>query len=352
MTDEQRMIATIKKVMPAVVSIAAERHLKDLKRDMPHELYSFLPGRAGAKKRSLRIADILSDARGMVDVGGGSGFIVSPDGLILTNKHVVADAKAEYTVILSDGRKLPAQVLSRDPVNDVAILKVTNGKLPAVALAKSNRLDLGTQVIAIGNALGIFKNTVSAGIVSGLSRAIDAKEDDQHAPHELRGLIQTDAAINPGNSGGPLVNLSGEAVGVNTAMVSNAENISFAIPISAARRDLADLKRYGRIRRPTMGLRYLVIDERLAERMKLSARYGALVVPESPHDPGVVPGGPADRAGIREGDIVLTINGTKITPDHTIQDALENLAAGAVATLTVARSGKERTVRATLAERK
>ena len=351
MSDEQKMIATIKKVMPAVVSIAAERRLKDLEREMPHELYSFLPGRHGAK-RSLRIADILSDGRGMVDVGGGSGFVVSPDGLILTNKHVVADPKADYTVILDDGRRLPAEVLSRDPVNDVAILHIAATRLPAVPFAKSDRLDLGTQVIAIGNALGIFKNTVSAGIVSGLSRAISAKEDEKKPPHELRGLIQTDAAINPGNSGGPLVNLKGEAVGVNTAMVSNAENISFAIPISAARRDLADIKRYGRIRRPTLGLRYLVLDERLRERMKLPVDHGALVIPESPHDPGVVPGGPAERAGIREGDIVLTINGKKITLEYTIQDALENLAAGETVALTVLHNGNERAMHVMLAERK
>ncbi len=348
--DDKRVIRTIKKVMPAVVSIAIAKHLADLEKEIPKDLYPFLP--TGQDGKRLQIPDSMVDHRGMVQVGGGSGSIVEPNGLIITNKHVISDPDAEYTVILNDGRRFPAEILSRDPINDVAIIKIKTGKLPCLKLGDASKLELGESVIAIGNALGIFKNTVSLGIVSGLSRSITAQAEPDAPPQEMRGLIQTDAAINPGNSGGPLVDRDGFMVGVNAAIVSGAQSIGFAIPVNAARRDLTDIKTYGRIRRPLLGLRYMMIDEDMKAKMGLPVDYGALVVRESEHDAAVVPGSPAERSGFKEKDIVLTLNQKKLDRDHPIQDLLEDLKVGDEVALRVLREGKEIEVKATLAERR
>ncbi len=352
MADEQKVIATIKQLMPAVVSIAISKSLEDVERESPHELYSFMPGGSkGHKKGKLKLPSFLADKNGMIDVGGGSGFIIDAEGLVLTNKHVISDARAAYTVILNDGRKLPARVLTRDPINDIAILRVEASGLPTIPLADHPHLDLGQNVIAIGNALGMFRNTVSVGIISGLSRAVVAREDPDSPPQEMRGLIQTDAAINPGNSGGPLVNLDGEAVGINAAIVFGAQNIGFAIPIQTAVRDLADLKQYGHIRRPYLGVRYLLIDERLKDQMSAPVDYGALVINESPHDPAVAPGSPADDAGIKLGDILLTINGFRIDMEHSVEEYLDELAVGDTIEVTYMRSRVTRTAKIRLTER-
>jgi len=332
--NDKRVIKTIKKVMPAVVSIAIAKHLEDLEKEAPGDLAS------------------TADEHGMVEVGGGSGFIVRANGLILTNKHVVSEPNAEYTVILNDGRRFAAQILTRDPINDIAIVKIAADKLPCLRLGDATRLELGQSLIAIGNALGIFRNTVSLGIVSGLSRSITAQSAPDAAPQEMRGLIQTDAAINPGNSGGPIVDAKGFVVGVNAAIVAGAHSIGFAIPVNAARRDLDDLDAFGRIRRPLLGLRYVMIDKDLQEKMKLGADYGALAVREGADGHAVVPGSPADRAGLKEKDIILRFNGQTLDRDHPIQDFLENLNVGNEVTLTILRDGKESEVKVTLTERK
>jgi serine protease Do len=348
--DDKRVIRTIKKVMPAVVSIAIAKHLEDLEKEIPKDLYPFLPG--GPDGQKLQIPDSMIDKRGMVQVGGGSGFIVGSDGLILTNKHVISDAKAEYTVILNDGRRFPAEVLSRDPINDVAIIKIKAEGLPCLKLGNAANLELGQSLIAIGNALGVFKNTVSLGIVSGLSRSITAQAEPDAPPQEMRGLIQTDAAINPGNSGGPLVDADGFVVAINAAIVSGAQSIGFAIPVNAAKRDLDDIKKFGRIRRPLLGLRYVMVDDDMKEKMSLPVNYGALVVRESEHDYAVIPESPADKAGLKEKDIVLTFNAAKLDHDHPIQDFLENLNVGDEVELAILRDGKEFPAKLTLAERK
>ncbi len=349
--DDKKVIKTIKRVMPAVVSIAIAKHLADLEKEVPKDLYPFLP--SGPNGEKLKVPDGMVDKRGMVQIGGGSGFIVEPDGLIMTNKHVISDAKAEYTVILNDGRRFSAEVLSRDPINDVAIIKIKADGLPCLALGDATKLQLGQSLIAIGNALGVFKNTVSLGIVSGLSRSIVAQaEEPDCSAQEMRGLIQTDAAINPGNSGGPLVDEDGKVIGVNAAIVSGAQSIGFAIPVNAARRDLADIKKFGRIRRPLLGLRYLMIDDDMKDTMKLSVNYGALVVRESEHDYAVVPESPAEKAGMKEKDIVLELNGKKLDKDHPIQDFLEDMNVGDVVELLVLRDGGQSKVKVALTERK
>ncbi|MDE2019091.1 MAG: trypsin-like peptidase domain-containing protein [Patescibacteria group bacterium] len=349
--DDKEVIKIIKKVMPSVVSIAIAKKLEDLERDIPKELYPFLPTGPDGKKK-LEIPDGMVDQHGMVEIGGGSGCIVDPNGLILTNKHVIDDPNAEYTVILNDGRRFPGKVLTRDPINDVAVLKIEAGGLPWLKFGNAAELELGQTVIAIGNALGIFKNTVSKGIVSGLSRAITAQADPTAPAQEMRGLIQTDAAINPGNSGGPLVNADARIVGINAAIVSGAQSIGFAIPVNAARRDLDDLRKFGRIRRPLLGLRYVMIDEALKQKMKLPADHGAFVVRESQNDHGVIPGSPAEKAGVQEKDIVLEMNGNRLDREHLIQDFLENANVGDVVKLSILRNGEPMSVNVTLEERK
>jgi len=339
---------TIKKVMPAVVSIVISKSLEALEREFPSDLLPFLP-----YGPHLQIPEEDIDVRGNVKIGGGSGFIVSPNGVILTNRHVVIDPDAEYTIVSDDNKKFKAEILARDPIDDVAILKIdSKGEdLPIVPLGDSSKLELGEPALAVGNALGLFKNTVSAGIISGLSRSIRAAIDPIHI-QELRGLIQTDAAINPGNSGGPLINLKGEAIGINTAIVFGAQNLGFAIPINAAKRDLNDLKKFGRIRRPLLGVRYLTITDDLKEKMKLPVNYGALVISQGPHASAIIKDSPAAKAGIHENDIILECNNQKITPEKTIQDFLEEMNVGDEINLKILRKGKEFNLKIRLSERK
>lgn len=349
MFDERRTITIVKRVMPAVVSIVVSEKLEDFEKGLTPEMLADLPKSKDGK--SLAIPAELLDNHGMIQVGGGSGFIVEESGIIVTNKHVVSQ-DCEYAVVLDDGRTFKGEVLARDPMDDIAILRIRAHGLPVIDLGDSADLDLGEDVLSLGNALGIFKSTVSKGIISGLSRAITAQDDPRLPPQEMRGLIQTDAAINPGNSGGPLVNMKGHAIGINAAIVAGAHSIGFAIPINTVKRDLHDLKRYGHIRRPLLGLRYLIIDKRLQERTNLPVGYGALIMGESPRDKGVVPGSPADKAGVKERDIVLGINGLKVDREHTIQDFLENMSVGEIMHLDLLRGEQEISLDVHLAERK
>ena len=334
--------------MPAVVSIVISKSLEEIEKEIPPEILPMLP----FGQQHLNIPPEEIDARGMVKIGGGSGFIVNKNGTILTNKHVVADPRAEYQVITNDNKKYTAEVLSRDPVDDLAILKIKATNLPVVKLGNSTDLELGADVLAIGNALGMFKNTVSRGIISGLSRSIRAATNPMVAAQELRGLIQTDAAINPGNSGGPLVNMDGEAIGINAAIVFGAQNLGFAIPIKYAERDLDDLEQFGRIKRPLLGLRYVNVDENMKDRMKLTVDYGAMVVGQMPHSQAIIPNSPAHKAGLKEKDIVLECDSVKITPEWTIQDILEEKEVGDILKMKVMRGKKTFAVEVKLTERK
>ncbi|MDP3729598.1 MAG: trypsin-like peptidase domain-containing protein [bacterium] len=341
---------TIKQVMPAVVSIVITKSLEEIEKEMPADMMPIMPF---GGTQELNIPPDKIDAHGMVQIGGGSGFIVDPTGVIVTNKHVVADPKATYTVITSDGKKHEAEILARDPMEDVAVLKIEGKNLPIIGLADSSRLELGETVLAIGNTLGLFSNTVSSGIISGLSRSISARTDQNSQVQELRGLIQTDAAINPGNSGGPLINIDGKAIGINAAIVFGAQNVGFAIPINAVKRDIVDVKQYGRVRRPLLGLRYVTIDEDLKEKMKLPVDYGALVAGrEGTHHQAIVPNTPAAVAGIKEKDIILECNGVKVTTEKTIQDFLEDMKVGDVLAMKVLRGNEHIELRALLSERK
>ena len=345
------IVQAIKQVKPAVVNIL-------ITKEIPEELLNALPFMVPGElpppmKPDPSNHDALPQEYERVRVGGGSGFIVSHNGIILTNKHVVQDPEAVYTVALEDDRRLPAKVIARDPINDIAILKVEEEGLPYAELGDSSRIELGETVIAIGNTLGEFKNTVSAGVVSGLSRFISAQNEMSGEAAFLRGLIQTDAAINPGNSGGPLVNTDGKVVGINVAVILGAQNVGFAIPVNAAARDLADIKKYGRIRKPFLGVRYLVINRDIKDKLKLPAEAGAYVIKENvPGDEAVVKNSPAHKAGLQEKDIILEFNNVKLTSENNLQDVLENCKIGEKIALKVLRAGEEKMLDLMLEERK
>jgi len=285
-------------------------------------------------------------------IGGGSGFIVSQDGYVITSNHVVGEKDADYTVIYEPKKTYPAKVISRDPINDIAVLKIQGKNFPCLELADSDKVELGETVIAVGNALGEFHDTVSTGVVSGLSRYIAAFSGLSKQAEMLRGLIQTDAAINPGNSGGPLVNIEGKVIGVNTATVMGAQNIGFAIPINYAKRDLEEVKKYGRIKRPFLGVKYIILNKEISEKNKLPVDYGALITRETLGESAIVPGGAADKAGLREFDIILECQKEKITEENPLSCILQKYQISQEVSLKVLRNKKEITVKAKLGEKR
>jgi len=341
MLEKSPIVQVAKKVCPAVITIVVSKDLPRVEGfyTLPFGGQDFVfPKTKGGKEKTK--------------IGGGSGFIVSPEGYVLTCNHVVGDPEADYTVILSPERKYPAKVLANDPLIDVAILKIQDSALPHLEMGDSDQIELGETVVAIGNPLGEFEDTLSAGIVSGLSRRITAFGGHQGKITSLRGLIQTDAAINPGNSGGPLVDLEGRVIGINTAVVMGAQNIGFAIPINYAKRTLEEVKTYGKIKRPFLGVRYVILSQEVSRTNKLPVDYGALIVRESFGEPAVLKGSAADKAGLKEYDIILEADAKKITEDNSLSDALKDKKIGDDIPLKVLREKKEIALKVNLEEKK
>lgn len=335
-----------KKVCPAVITVVVSKDLPKVE-----DFYSFpyggkeyimpMPEKDG--KVNMRTES--------TQIGGGSGFIISRDGYVMTCNHVVADTSADYTVIINPQEKYPAKVLSRNPIKDLAILKIEGKNFPFVEMADSNKIQLGEDVVAIGNALGEFSDTLSAGIISGLSRYITAFGGIDHQTQNLRGLIQTDAAINPGNSGGPLVNMDGKVIGINTATIMGAQNIGFAIPINYAKKDLEEVKKYGKIVMPFLGVKYVLLSKEMAEANKLPVEDGAMVVREALGEYPVIEGSAAHRAGIKEFDIILECNGQKITAKNTLAEIMQKCPIGEEVDFKVLREGQEIILKVMLAEK-
>lgn len=285
-------------------------------------------------------------------VGSGTGFFVSSDGLVVTNKHVVSDDGADYTVFTSDGKEHKATVLARDPVQDMAVMKVDGAGFPTLTLGDSDTIKAGQTVIAIGNSLGEFSNSVSRGIISGLGRDVTAGSGFGEE-ETLTNIIQTDAAINPGNSGGPLLDISGRVIGINVAVARGAENIGFAIPINSVKRAVEDVEKTGKISIPYIGVRYAIIDEEAQKDNNLPFDYGAIVLRGTkPTEFAVIPGSPADKAGIVENDIILEIDGTKIDADHPLGTIIAGYRPGDTVTLKVWHKGDTKDVKVILEERK
>lgn len=342
MIEKSPIVEVAKKVCPAVITIVIS---KDLPKVEGFYFFPFggqdfiLPKIGKGKKESTKI-------------GGGSGFIVSEDGYVITCNHVVADSEADYTIIVDPEHKYRAKILAKDPLVDIAILKIEEKNLPYLELGDSNKIELGETVVAIGNPLGEFEDTLSAGIVSGLSRKITAYGGLPLKATSLRGLIQTDAAINPGNSGGPLVNMEGKAIGVNTAMVMGAQNIGFAIPINYAKTILGEVMKFGKIKRPFLGVRYVILNSEISSANKLPVNYGALIVRESLGEPAIVKGSAADKAGLKEYDIILEANGEKISEENPLADFLAKQKIGSEINFKILREGKEINLKVKLEEKK
>lgn len=347
---ENAVVAAVKKASPAVVSITISKNVPVLE-NCPYSPFSDLPPefRQFFREEPGFTVPCATGKTKLQEIGGGSGFIISPDGLILTNKHVAGDKKASYTVFTNDGKKYDAKILAIDPVQDLAVIKILASGLPTVDLGDSDSLELGQTAIAIGNALGEFRNTVSVGVISGLARTVTASGPAVGA-ETIQGVIQTDAAINPGNSGGPLLNLKGQVVGINTAVAQGAQNVGFAIPINRAKRDINSVKTSGEITAPFLGVRYLAVTPDLAKSQKLPVEYGALVR-GSDQGPAVTPGSPAEKAGVLAEDIILEVNGKKVDKDHILGTLISDHAAGDTITLKINRAGKEVTLNVTLTKR-
>ncbi len=350
--DQSSIVGVVEKASPAVVSIIVSKDLPNIGDiGSNNEFFRRFFGNDFERFFGSQPQDTAGETEKQ-EVGGGSGFIVTADGMIVTNKHVVEDEKAEYTVLLNSGERKPAKVLARDPSNDMAILKIDGKDLPTLPLDDSGKLKVGQSVIAIGNALAEFRNTVSTGVISGLSRSITAF-GQASGSERLIGLIQTDASINPGNSGGPLLDSTGTVIGINVAVAQGAQNIGFAIPISQVRSAIESVQENGRLIRAYVGVRYVAIDADVAKKEKLAKDYGAWVVKGSKDgEPAVLQDSPADKAGLKEDDIILEADGKKITTDNPLSYMIADKKPGDSIEMKVWRDGKEITLKAILEEMK
>ena len=273
--------------------------------------------------------------------GAGTGIVISEDGYILTNKHVISEARS-VQVVMSDGtRHSDVTVVGSDPLNDIAFLKIKNvSDLRVAILGDSGAMRVGHDVIAIGNSLGQYQNTVTSGIVSGLGRPVTAASSELNSRVEsLTDLLQTDAAINPGNSGGPLINSAGQVVGINTAIAADAQGIGFAIPINAAKGMIRGVIANGKVEKAYLGVQYVAITPDVRTQYKLSVDQGALV--RSGSGSAVESNGPADKAGIKDGDIITKVNEKSVGNQGGLGSLVAEFMPGEKVTLTIIRDGKE-----------
>ena len=301
------------------------------------------------------VLDFFGNSQNAQQEAAGTGVIINTDGTIVTNRHVVAAGASKVTVTLSDGTELTdVEVIGRtndsDPL-DVAFLKIKDKKgkdLVAAKLADSSKVQVGDKVVAIGNALGQFQNTVTTGIISGYGRSIQA--GGEGTSETLQNLFQTDAAINQGNSGGPLVNLAGEVIGINTAIAGNAQSIGFAIPINDIHGLITSVLKNGKLQRPYLGVRYVSITDDIAYDYNLPVKRGAYIVAQNKREVSIVKDSPADKAGLKEKDIITQIDDTKLDEKNSLISVLGTKAVGDEVKLHILREGKELTLTATLSE--
>ena len=310
--EESTVISVIDEVSPAVVSIV----VKTVGFDLFSGPYAF-------------------------EDGIGTGFIVDPDGVIVTNSHVVDATSGEYSVVLRDGTTYEVESIHLDQATDLAVLEIPAQELPVLTLGDSDTLKVGQTAVAIGNALGRFENTVTVGVVSGIARELTAMSGFGENPKTYENVIQTDAALNPGNSGGPLLNSASQVIGINVATTSGAENIGFAIPVNTLKPLLESFFKEGRIIRPYIGIAYSIISEDIARVRRL---------PEGAFVSRVLPDSPAEEAGVERGDIVLSINGATTTTGTSISSILLESDVGDILTLKVDRAGETLTLRVVLKE--
>lgn len=345
-TVEDRFLGDIPSVVAAandaVVSIVVTKDVPIYERYF--EEYNPFGGWFGGGFAVPRVRERGTEER---EIGGGSGFIVSADGYVVTNRHVVADTDARYSILLNNGESYEVEILARDPVLDIAVLRIRDAadqNFPFLRFGDSDTLRLGEPVIAIGNALAEFRNSVSVGVISGLSRTIVAS-GRMGMREQLDEVIQTDAAINPGNSGGPLLNAQGEVIGVNVATSIGADNIGFALPAQVVEGVVRSVQETGEIVRPFLGIRYEMVNTRLQSTYDLPYNYGARIV--TSRDDAIVPDSPAAAAGLRPGEVILEINAIPLR-EQSLASVLRRQSVGDTIELRVWGTDGERTVSATL----
>ncbi|MCL4354793.1 trypsin-like peptidase domain-containing protein [Patescibacteria group bacterium] len=327
-TEQSAIIDAVKKVGPSVVTVTSESSQTSDLRFGPFFIFGAPDQQGNQAQQNI-----------------GSGFIVSSDGQIVTNKHVVSNPDAKFTVTLSNGKNYSVKNVFRDPANDIAILKIdpaenSDTELKPVIMGDSSKLQVGQFVIAIGTALGEFRNSVTRGIISGIGRGITAGDSYQGYAEQLDNVIQTDAAINLGNSGGPLVNSDGQVIGVNTAVASGSQNIGFALPINVVKESLSNFSQHGQFERPYLGVSYVVISKQTA--LANNVAQGAYVQ-------GVVKDSSADKGGLKTGDIITKIDGKNVGDSNdNVAKAISGKKVGDSMTLTIWRDGKILEVKTTL----
>lgn len=312
--QEEAVIKAVKEVGPAVVSVVTE------KVDVAYDIF------LNPVPRKIP--------------GLGSGFIFDKEGYILTNNHVVSGAE-DITVHLQDGRKFKAKMVGADARNDLAVIKIEGNNLPTVEFGNSGQLKVGQLAIAIGSPYDLnFQNTVTTGVVSALNRTIRTEDGNL-----LEGLIQTDASINPGNSGGPLLDSQGRVIGINTAILGSAQGIGFAIPIDTAKEIIDDLIKYGKVKRPWLGIYGSGIDEKVAEYYNLPVKQGVLILQ-------VIPDSPADKAGLKGGDIIIEVDRQRIKDMEELRSVIKEKGIGTEIQVLIIRgsTGEIDPVRVTLGE--
>lgn len=329
-TEESLVIDVVDKVSPTVVTIGITqtKRIGDILEFNPFDPFSPFQRRPGPPAGGQKLEQDI-----------GSGFIVGSDGLIVTNKHVVEVPDATYRVITKDDKTYDVKKIYRDPSNDLAILKIEAKSLPTAEMGDSDKIKVGQMAIAIGTALGEFRHTVTTGVISGVGRGIDAGSPFEESAERLDNVIQTDAAINPGNSGGPLLNSSGQVVGVNTAVSSEGQNIGFALPINVVKEALANFNATGQFNRPYLGVRYQMIPKQTAVLND---------IPEGAYIREVVAGSPSDKAGVKAEDIVTKIDGDKLTDTNDLAKVVSKRKVGDTLTLTIWRDEKEKEIKVTL----
>lgn len=313
LSDEQQAIAAVRLAKPAVVSIVGNR-----------------------------VDQMSNEAVLDFNVVNGTGFIINPNGLIVSNSHVVSDVKNKYFVVFSDGSQYEAKVLGADKYNDIALLKIEVGNLPASRLGNSDNLETGQTVFAIGNSAGKYQNTVTRGVVSALGRAIGLGDETNPQPR-LQNLIQTDAAINSGNSGGPVINLSGEVIGMSTLVDRSGESLGFAVPINAVKTSVQQILDFGKVSRPFLGVNFTTVNKAVQALKQLSTSEGAYIK-------AVAVGSPAERAGLLAGDVIVEINREKLTLINEMDKVLFKLPVGSTVVIGYLRNGKKEEAVAVLGE--
>ncbi len=330
--EESAVTKLVQEVSPSVVSISISKEIA-VGGLSPFDILRGQDGRIETRER---------------EVGGGTGFVVSEDGFIMTNRHVVRDENATYTVIFNDGEQIEGKVIALHPTQDLAIVKIDKSGLKPLSFAESDSILVGQTVVAIGNALSEFDNSLSRGVVSGLRRSIVASDQEGNS-EALSNIIQTDAAINPGNSGGPLLDINGKVIGVNVATAQGAQSIGFAIPSNVAIRMIEDVKEFGEVKISYLGVRYQMIQPKseLAEELKveqgvfISASDGVAVLIDSP----------ADKAGLQSGDILTKIDNEELTTRNALVQVLSKYRPGEEITVELLRDGATQELQLVLGER-